>query len=60
MLEPLPRLLLSVGVFFYRYEANILVQILPCQLDDGPNITATCRSSGRIPTPLLRVLERRM
>ncbi len=49
------------NILFDSYQVNMdLIDKRNKQLDDGPNITATCRSSGRIPTPLLRVLERRM
>jgi hypothetical protein len=34
-LTPAPAAATSRGIFFYRYEANILVQILPSRLDDG-------------------------
>ncbi len=54
---------LTAGIswgFFFTHEANIMVQVLPSRLDDGPNIPPTRRGAGGLHPIVLRLLERRM
>ena len=56
-IKPCPDCRNQLGLFF-THETNIMVQVLPSRLDDGPNLTATRRGAGGLHPTLLRLLER--